>query len=263
MRIRIVFSLKNKGACIPFHHQHLLSDFIGHLMARSGNGYRNYPFVNFSGLKGQTKISRLGLHFYSSKVTLVVASYSEDYLNTLIKNIFSYPQIQLANLELIPDSVEKEVAPDFTEEVKYVCISPIVLSEPEQDNYHAKKFIPPEVDSFSDLLYESLMSRMELSGDFSPQQISSFFKFQLIPDKIYLKKIKEDHKKFARIYTIPKDRSKIEVRGYTLPFTLYAAPEVQEFIFNCGLGVYCNKGFGMLDVANENPIKRTTIYFPE
>jgi CRISPR-associated endoribonuclease Cas6 len=50
---------------------------------------------------------------------------------------------------------------------------------------------------------------------------------------------------------------KFEVRGYTFPFTLYAAREVQEFIYQNGLGYFTHKGFGMLDVSNNDSIQRT------
>jgi CRISPR-associated endoribonuclease Cas6 len=50
---------------------------------------------------------------------------------------------------------------------------------------------------------------------------------------------------------------KFEVRGYTFPFTLYAAKEVQQFIYENGLGHFAHKGFGMLDVANNDSIQRT------
>jgi CRISPR-associated endoribonuclease Cas6 len=262
VRVRLVFSLKNRGGWVPFHHQHLLAQFIKDL-ANKDISFKNFKLYNFSGLKGQTKISRQGLHFYSNKVTLVVSSYEPKFINHLLQQIFNQPEVQIGDLSLIPESVEKENSPEIDDHVKYVCISPLVLTEPEKDNYHAKKFIPPEDDEFSDLLYDSTMMRMEQSGLFTTEQIASFFKFQIVPDKIYLKKIKEDHKKFARIYTIPQDRMKLEVRGYTLPFELYAAPEVQQFVFECGLGAYTHQGYGMIDLANTDPIKRTVIYFPE
>jgi len=82
----------------------------------------------------------------------------------------------------------------------------------------------------------------------------------VVPDTNYLTKIKEEEKKFARIFPVFDKGEKYEVRGYTFPFTLYAAPEVQSFVFNSGLGIMCHKGFGMLDVANQDPNSRTTPY---
>ncbi|MDX2304218.1 MAG: CRISPR-associated endoribonuclease Cas6 [Microscillaceae bacterium] len=260
MRVRIVFRVKNRGGYVPFHHQHLLAQLIRETIESEDNEFKSYNLFNFSGLKGQTKISRQGLHFYSSKVTLVISSFHEKFVQYLLGKLFQKDEIQIHQLWLIPELVEKESSPELGEEVKYVCISPLVLVNPELDSYYAKKFVTPEADLFSDLMYEMTMSRMEESGYYSAEEIQSFFKFQIVPDQVYLKKIKKDDKKFARIYTITEGKTKYELRGYTFPFVLYATSRVQEFVFQCGLGAYTHKGFGMLDLANIDPVKRTEVY---
>ena len=75
-----------------------------------------------------------------------------------------------------------------------------------------------------------------------------------------MNKLRDKEKKFARIYSLFESDVKYEVRGYTLPFKLYAAKEVQEFIFNCGIGNYTYKGFGLVDLANVNPVDRSIAY---
>lgn len=262
MRIRLVFSLNNRGGSVPFHHQHLLASLIKELVSENGKEFTDYEFYNFSGLKGQTKISREGLHFYSSKVTLVLSSPNKPFIDYLLNQIFERDTLQIGQLYLSPHSIEAEQNPEFGEAVKYVCISPLVLTDPQQDSYYAKKFIPPEEDTFSDLLYESTMARMERSKQFSDKEIATFYKFQLVPDKIYLKRIREQEKKFARIYTLQQAQTRCEVRGYTFPFLLYAAPQVQKFIYECGLGAYTYHGFGMIDLASPDPIKNTISYEP-
>jgi CRISPR/Cas system endoribonuclease Cas6 (RAMP superfamily) len=37
--------------------------------------------------------------------------------------------------------------------------------------------------------------------------------------------------------------------GYLIPFVLHAHPKVQKFIWDAGLGQYCNNGFGMIDIV--------------
>ena len=101
---------------------------------------------------------------------------------------------------------------------------------------------------------------MEKSGWYSPEEMESFFKFQVVPDMVYVNKLKEQQKKFARIYAVYDLDVKYEVRGYTLPFTLYAAPEVQDFVFKCGLGAFTHKGFGMMDLATHPADNKTTPY---
>ena len=257
--------MKNKGAAVPFHHQYLLAQLIGQVVEGVSREYRLFRDYNFSGLKGQTKISKSGLHFYSSRITLVFSSPDETFIAQFVQCLFERREVQIGNLLLEPELVEREDSIVLGEAVKYVCISPLVLIPNDTNEFYAKKFVSPDTDVFSDLLYESTMNRMEKTGDYTPEQIASFYKFQIVPDKDYLSKIKEGEKKFARIYPVYEDATEVpakqEVRGYTLPFTLYAVPEVQDFILNCGLGAYTHNGFGMLDLANSELKRKTVPYF--
>lgn len=237
----------------------------GVLISGDNSDFVNYKDYNFSGLKGQTRISRKGLHFYSSKVTMVFSCLNKKFVDYFIHQLFSFPEIVIGSLKLVPESVEIEQGIEVTDEMKYVCISPIVLKLPRFQSNNSKTFIHPELDEFSDLLYESTMERLEASGLFTVEQIASFYKFQIVPDKHYLNKLSEEKKKFARIYPVYEHDVKYEVRGYTFPFTLYAAKEVQEFIYNSGLGHLTHKGFGMLDVVNAKSLhsKKLLAYEPE
>lgn len=263
MRVRIIFSLKNRGSILPFHHQNILTNFIKDTLVEGNEkSFITYPFYNFSGLKGQTKISKKGLHYTSQKTTLVLSSPNREFIDYFLFNLFKHETVKLGDLLLSPLTVEKEEAVVLGDSVKYVCISPIVIVNPFVANdQNPKGFILPDTDIFSDLLYDSTMMRMEQSGRFTFEQISTFFKFQIVPDKEYLNKIKTEEKKFARIYTVPFEDTKYEVRGYTFPFTLYAAPEVQYFLYDTGLGVFTDRGFGMVDLAALGTERKTEQYF--
>jgi len=250
MRVRVIFELKNKGEVLPFHHQHILTEFVHDMLKDTFKTFTHIPNYNFSGLKGHTQISLNGLSFSSSKITLVFSSLSEQLIRYFIDTLFSFEQVQIDNLVLRPESVLQESIPGIYPEMKYISLSPIVISDARKDSINAKKFISPQLDVFSDMIYESTIARMEKLGIYSIKQLDSFYKFQVFPDENYLKKIKEGEKKFARIYTIPEESEKLEVRGYTMPFTLFAAKEVHEFIFNVGLGHFTENGFGMLDIVN-------------
>ncbi len=257
MRVRVIFKLRNKGATLPFHHQHILSTLIGNLLA----GYDSKHLIyNFSCLKGQTRISRSGLHYYSTRVTLVFASLDKGMINYFLHQVFKNNLLEVGDLILTPEAIEEEHQPSFSNPTKYVCISPLVIVKPNGDEI-AKDFIQPDSDQFSDFLYESTMLRMELSGLFSAQEISSFYQFQVLPDMQYIEKLKKEAKKFARIYTLYDiEVPKAEVRGYTFPFSLYAHPKVHDFIFNGGFGEVADEGYGMLDIANADPLTRCMPY---
>jgi CRISPR-associated endoribonuclease Cas6 len=257
VRIRIVFSLKNRGAYVPFHHQFLLAQTVkGLIMLGGKKEFFGFDQYNFSGLKGQTKVSRKGLHFYSSKVTLVFSSSSKEFVNYFLSVLFTQKELLIGNLQLTPEAHENEESVTVGDAVKFLCISPIVLLPASFNDEQAKRFVTPETDEFSDLLYENTMHRMEASGKFAADKLSDFYKFQLVADRNYLSKIQSSHKKFARIYPLYDADVKYEVRGYTFPFTLYAPQPVQQFIYENGLGHFTHKGFGMLDVANANSIAK-------
>jgi CRISPR-associated endoribonuclease Cas6 len=247
---------------VPFHHQPLLVQMLHSILDNSdaASAYHNYDYYSFSGLKGQIKVVQAGLCFLSSKVTLVLSCPDDEFVKHVLTRLFEQPIVEIGQLRLIPDSVLQEEMPPLSTSQKYVSISPIVVQAQWHNNADSKRFINPKEDLFSDLLYESTMSRMERSGRYSSEQISSFFKFQVIPDEQYLEKIKVEEKKFARIYPASLQHQKIEVRGYTLPFTLLAAQEVQQFVFDCGFGEVTHLGFGMIDIANTQFVSRVKEY---
>jgi len=235
---------------VPFHHQFLLAQTIkGLIMLGKNEKFFSYTQYNFSGLKGQIKISRKGLHFYSSKVTLVFSSGDKEFLDYFSSVLFAQKELLVGALQLIPESIENEDPVSITDSVKFLCISPIVLVPASFNDESGKRFISPELDEFSDLLYDSTIARMEASGKFKPEQLADFYKFQLVADREYINRIQASHKKFARIYPLYDLDIKYEVRGYTFPFTLYAPQPVQQFVYENGLGHFSHKGFGMLDVA--------------
>jgi CRISPR-associated endoribonuclease Cas6 len=249
--------LQNRGAYVPFHHQFLLAQVIKGLVVMGGNPkFVNYTQFNFSGLKGQTKISRKGLHFFSSRVTLVFSASEQEFVDYLVSVLFAQKELMIGSLLLTPESVEPEEQVQVSESMKFLCLSPLVVLPAAFNDEKSKRFIQPTVDEFSDLLYDSTLSRMEASGQFTAEQLADFYKFQIVPDKDYLQRIQANHKKFARIYPLFDSDIKYEVRGYTFPFTLFAPVPVQQFVYENGLGYSCHKGFGMLDVALPDTIQQ-------
>ncbi|HHP7241185.1 MAG TPA: CRISPR-associated endoribonuclease Cas6 [Cyclobacteriaceae bacterium] len=260
MRIRITFKVKNKGAVVPFHHQYLLSQTIkGILLNGNSKEFADYNFYNFSGLKGQTRISKNGLHYQSNKVTLVLSTPNQEFVDYFLNELFIYPSIQIGNLNITPESVEEEYLEDFNNGSKYICISPLIILKPNFQDDSGKRFVEPQSDEFSDYIFQSTIHRMGQFG-IDVTKIKDYQKFQVVPDNQYIKRLRNSNKKFARIYPVYENDIKFEVRGYTFPFILYAPMEMQDFVFTCGLGNFCHKGFGMLDIANRNPISRAVPY---
>jgi CRISPR-associated endoribonuclease Cas6 len=188
----------------------------------------------------------------------VFACSDKTFLDYFIARVFEQKEIVVGNLHLVPESVESEEPVQIGDETRFLCISPVVLIQAAFNDERGKKFVPPDTDEFSDLLYDSTLARMEATGKYTPEQMTSFYKFQIVPDRDYIQRIQSSHKKFARIYPLFDNDIKFEVRGYTFPFTLYAAKEVQQYVYENGLGHFTFKGFGMVDISNNDSIHSAT-----
>lgn len=254
MRVRIIFENKDKGATVPFHHQYHLYRLFKGIIKKCGDAeMETFRHFNFSGLKGQTKVSKNGLHFYSNKVTLVFSCSDKDFLDKVIEQIFEFEILKVRNLQLKPLIVEEESEIDFQEEMDYVCLSPIILLPGEIFDECSKEFIHPHSNEFSNTLKQAFFNRFP--------ELDQSVDIQFIPDKKYIDRIESQGKKYSRIYPLYDQDIPYEVRGYTFPFKLIAPIEYHQKLYHNGVGLYSDKGFGMMDIANVQPGAETLTYF--
>lgn len=235
---------------MPHYQQTLLASWLENIRATSET-WRDYSLHNFSSLRGQATSQQIGLDYLSGQIKLIISSPNRAFLDFVTEQVLKQEICKIGPLHLTPINIHQEPVPELGDTVKYVCISPLVPSfNALEDEEAGKKFISPQEDLFSDLLYESTIIRMEESGMYSPEEIRSFSKFQLVPDLHYLGKIKKQGKLFARIYPINYMGREYEIRTYVFPFTLYAAPQVHAYVYTHGLGAFTKQGLGMLDTKS-------------
>jgi CRISPR-associated endoribonuclease Cas6 len=250
MRIKISFlKVHGSSGTVPLHHQKIISAFMDEVMRELPVGSNHY---NFSSLKGTSKVQSGQIRFLSSKVSLVMSAPEADVADQWVKKIFDRRLVSFAKLTLVPKSFEIIPDPEFKPTMKYVCISPMIPQTAFEVD--AAGNIPDALDprshEFSDLFYDAVLDRMEKAG-FTPEQMADFAEFEIVPDPIYVQKIVDSHKKFARIY---KNNNNQTIFGYLLPFTLHAHPQVQKFIWECGIGLYTTQGYGMVDIVGHTPV---------
>jgi CRISPR-associated endoribonuclease Cas6 len=243
MRVKFSFlKLKESEPVLPLHHQKLISTFLRDLLADEPNHTGLY---NFSTLKGTSKVQAGQIKYMSSKVSLAFASADDKVAEHLIKKIFACEQVYIGKMGLIPKAHLVIADPHFTMQMKYVCISPLVIENAVAGEEPRSAPLDPATHEFSDHLYNVMIERMELAG-YSEEDLNSFAEFELQPDKIYMNRMNELGKKLVRFY---KNDNNEMMPGYLIPFMLHAHPKVQKFIWDAGLGLYCNNGFGMVDLA--------------
>src|SRR5688572_21871194 len=231
MRIKISFLREHSSAnSIPLHHQKLLADSLWEL---TDTITPDRTMFNFSSLKG------------TSKITLVVSSRSQEFAEALVKKIFDRPYLPVGKMNLIPKTYEVIPDPSFQTKMRYLCISPLIMISPDREPDRAQEMIDPTSQQFSDILYNITLDRMEKAG-YTEAQLNEFAEFEAQPDMEYINKINESGKKYARFY---KSAAGNTMLGFLLPFTLHAHHDVHKFIWETGLGVLTEEGYGMVDLV--------------
>jgi len=231
MRVKISFLRDHSSAnSIPLHHQKLLTDSLTPFFETFDT---DKTLWSFSSLKGTSKIMNGFMRMLSSKVTLVVSGRNKDYVDQLLKMIFERPFLSVGKMNLIPKNYDVIPDPAFQTKMRYLCISPLILFDPNKDV------------EFSDVLYNDVLDRMEKAG-YTEEQLNNFAEFEFMPDQDYVNKINTTGKKFARLY---KSVSGHTMMGYLLPFTLHAHLDVHKYIWEVGMGVLTDEGYGMIDIV--------------
>ena len=230
MRIKISFLREASSInSIPLHHQKLVTDCLGPMMDSITSDRTAF---NYSSLKGTSKIQNGFMKILSSKVTLVISGKNKEHLELLVKTIFEQPHITIGKMNLVPKMYHVIPDPEFQTRMRYLCISPLILVDPNKDSERALLHVDPTSHEFSDILYNDVLDRMERSG-YTEAQLNEFAEFEVTPDQEYVKKVNETGKKYARHY---KSFSGMSMMGYLIPFTLHAHAEVHKFIWLVGMG---------------------------
>jgi len=243
MRVKISFTRDNtSGNSIPLHHQKLIYDSLGTVVMEVGGDRK---LLNFSSLKGTSKIQNGFMKFLSSKLTLVVSSSDEQLLEKVINRIFEKAFFPIGRMNLLPKFKEVIPDPEFATKMRLLCISPLIIFDPSKDQEHSTEQVDPSAHRFSDLLFNITLDAMEKSG-VPEEKVNSYAEFDLQPDQDYIQKIATGNKKFARVYRSAEGKNMI---GYLIPFTLHAHPDVQKFVWQRGLGTLTAEGYGMVDLV--------------
>jgi CRISPR-associated endoribonuclease Cas6 len=230
---------------VPLHHQKIISSFLEDLMRELSVKSDRY---NFSSLKGTSKVQNGQIRFLSSKVSLVVSAPEPEFVQKLVDMLFDRRLINFAKLTLVPKSQQVIEDPDFQTVMKYVCISPLIPQQPFVAEENLPEPLNPGSHEFSDLIYDSIIERMERAG-YSEKQLNQYAEFEVTPDAAYISKMAETQKKFARIY---KNNQNQTMLGYLLPFTLHAHPDVHKFVWDSGIGLFTTHGYGMIDLVGRD-----------
>lgn len=82
--------------------------------------------------------------------------------------------------------------------MRYLCISPLVLNNPNLSPEKALEVVDPASAEFSDLVYNAVIEKMEKAG-FGQEQLNQYAEFEIIPDSEYINKVHYEGKNMPEV----------------------------------------------------------------
>ncbi|QZT37672.1 CRISPR-associated endoribonuclease Cas6 [Halosquirtibacter xylanolyticus] len=218
--MRLNITIRSNQEEVPFDHQHLLSGVVYKWLGESEE-HGNLSLYSFSQLNGAKK-GRNGLVFPVG-TCFSFSAFNRDLLNRLIRGIQKDPSMFYG---LVVEEVEILGEPDFSEEYRFYCGSPILVKCSDAENKkHHLRFDDPNA---SDVMHRILCKKMDQVG----YEYSDF--------KIY----------FDQMYGGAKTKliryKKINNRCNVCPVIIKGDDRVKRFVWNVGVGSSTGIGFGAL-----------------
>ncbi|NOY77604.1 MAG: CRISPR-associated endoribonuclease Cas6 [Calditrichaeota bacterium] len=260
MRIRIQLMPLSKQVSVPVNYQYPVSAAIYKILNQASPEYTE--FLHDKGYAAPS--GRLMKLFTFSKLHIPHARFEdgtlsgdsrqpwqlwvgspmqEDFVENFVLGIFTSSTIEIvgqgtrSRFQVV--QVESVQKPEFQEEMRFKCLSPIVISRPE-DREHGRMphYYRPFEEGLNEALRKNLLQKYQIIYDAPPQNES--FEFQ----------ITEHDKPRSKKITIKEGTPEAtELKAFETYFTLRGNPALMEVAWECGLGEHTSQGFGMVDVV--------------
>lgn len=260
--MRLVLHLDvSLNSAIPLNYNYQLSSAIYNLL-RLGSpefsqflhntGYKidgkKFKLFTFALCFEKTEILENHLILKSSKSTLYISSpLIDSFIKNFVIGTFENKAIQITDKQNTVDMriLTAEILPEpvFTNKMKFILLSPMVLSTVKQYDGKMKTYYlrPDDSDEINRVLTKNLLNKKGLLS--RNQVMDEYCKIQW--DQDYLNKNKRITKK---ITINEQGKFPIDVIGIQAPFLIEGDPELIKTGYECGFGEKNSMGFGMGEV---------------
>ena len=248
MRIQVLANV-GKGITLPINYNHLLVGVIYRFLAESNPEYadflheegypvdeKRFKLFTFSQLMAERRnIAGEQLHFKST-LTWLVSSPVEQFLSHFADTLLTQGSLSLGPHQLKIRDVTIPRAPRFHPEMRFRCLSPIVMSAVRERNGKRRThYCLPDDPELSDLIRQNLIRKHQAIHERTPQDDTLSFRF----DQRYIRR------KQGRVTRLV-DFKGIKIRGILCPFSVSGSPALVQVGYECGFGDKNSAGFGMV-----------------
>jgi len=261
MRITLTLSHRKPEITLPVNNFHLLSSLIYNIVDHSSSEYaerlhaegyrllnRSFKLFTFSPVFIAGKGKKWQMHEDGTMSTrermlqFTISSPKSEFIEHLVVGLLHEPFVRVGQEQFRVETVRRLDPPDFSDDMCFVALSPIVCKTKSDDDRYAQYLFPGDGE-FEHKLFENLCRKYEaLYGH--PYEGDRSFRFTLDPE--YLERRKGKVQKLITLKEGKPDETR--VKGTLAPFRIEAPRELIEIGYECGFGEKNSQGFGMVKV---------------
>lgn len=250
MRIKILIDVA-KGLTLPVNYNHHLTGVIYHFLAESNAEYaaflhnegylagqKRFKLFTFSQLMAKRRrISGGSIHF-SSSLMWYISSPVERFLTHFADTLLGKGKLSIGHHQLKVSDVSVPRSPRFQREMRFRCLSPIVMSTVrQQDGERLMHYCRPDDPAFSELIRQNLIRKQEAIYGHPIDGDTLRFRF----DSDYI------GRRQGRVTRLV-DYKGIKIKGVMCPFWVSGNPALIQTGYECGFGDKNSAGFGMVEI---------------
>ena len=250
MRIKILADV-SEGLTLPVNYNHLLTGVIYHFLNASNpeyasflhdDGYffagKRFKLFTFSQLMAERRQIIEGKIHFGSVLSWYVSSPVERFLSHFADTLLTERRLSLGKHQLQVKDVSVPRMPCFQPEMRFRCLSPIVMTTVREYNGKpSMSYCRPNDAAFSNLIRQNLLRKHETIYGHAPHDDALEFAF----DQHYIQK------RQGRVTRLV-DYKGIKIKGVMCPFRVSGSVALIQTGYECGFGDKNGAGFGMVEI---------------
>lgn len=260
MRIKLLLEQKKPDQLIPINYQYPLSTIIYKIIEEANgeyagwlhdkgfmHGYKKFKFFTFSALRiPEFEIKGSKIILKSRHLDLTISMLSDETIENFIIGLFNKRDISIfdntTRAEFRIRTVEREAPVNFTNDMTFSTMSPIILtSKTEYNGKEATKFLSPADEDYTEYFKRNLEEKY-LANCLSKDE-------KVIEEKIEKIEILTEPK--SKLITVKEgQKEETKIRGYLYNFRISAPMSLIKIGYYTGFGKLCSLGMGCVRAIN-------------
>lgn len=241
MRFELTIESRNNIAYIPINYNYYVMSSIYYILNNSSSEYseflheqgydtkRHFKLFNFSQIKTNRYAIEKGYLKLKGKAKIIVSSPVREFISHLIRGLTETTFIKIAEEEFIISGIELIPQVEFSEIMRYKCLSPFTISRLRENK---------------SIYYLRSSDKSELEMRLAKNIINKSASLHIDNKNISFKLNERMKEKLITIKENRRDETKI--KALYSDMTIKANTELQKFCYDVGVGERNSMGFGML-----------------